>query len=83
MVTQGHPDQHVGRGVGASAIRPRASSATSAVTTHLPVLRQRPSGTSEYRIATSPTAKKVTCIAGMAQPPQPSRSPPRTAAAAG
>ena len=62
--------------VGASApraIRPRAASATSAVTTHLPVLRQRPSGTSVYRIATSPTAKKVTCSDGMAQPPQPAR----------
>ena len=49
-----------------------AVSVTSAVTTHLPVLRQRPSGTSVYRIVTSPTAKKVTCRAGMAQPPQPS-----------
>jgi hypothetical protein len=28
------------------AMRPSALSATSAVTTHLPVLRQRPSGTS-------------------------------------
>ena len=55
------------------AIRPMAFRVTSAVTTHLPVLRQRPSGTSVYRIVTSPAAKKVTCSGGMAQPPQPSR----------
>jgi hypothetical protein len=54
-------------------MRPRAVRAISAVTTHLPVLRQRPSGTSVYRIVTSPRAKRVTCIDGMAQPPQPSR----------
>jgi hypothetical protein len=56
-----------------SAIRPMAFRVTRTVTTHLPVLRQRPSGTSVYRIVTSPTAKRVTCRAGMAHPPQPSR----------
>jgi hypothetical protein len=61
--------------VGASApraTRPKAVRATSAVTTHLPVLRQRPSGTSVYKTTTSDAAKKVTCSDGMAQPPQPS-----------
>jgi hypothetical protein len=47
--------------------------ATSAVTTHLPVLRQRPSGTIVYKIATSDAVKKVICSDGIAQPPHPSR----------
>src|SRR6266511_2480070 len=52
------------------AIRATATSVTSAATTHLPVLRQRPSGTSVYRIPTSKAAKKVTGTDGNAQPPQ-------------
>src|SRR5215211_5563949 len=58
--------------VGASApraMRLSATSATSPVTTHLPLLRQRPSGTREYRIATNPAAKSMTCSDGSAQPP--------------
>jgi hypothetical protein len=54
-----------------SAIRPSPVSATSPAASHLPRLRERPSGTSEYRIATSPAAKKVTGRDGSAQPPQP------------
>jgi hypothetical protein len=59
--------------VGASApraTRPSAFRATSAAATHLPVLRQRPSGTSVYKMATRTVAKKVTCSDGSAQPPQ-------------
>jgi hypothetical protein len=52
-------------------MRPSAVSATSPTATHLPVLRQRPSGTSVYRIVTRSVAKKVTCSDGSAQPPQP------------
>ena len=62
--------------VGASApkaIRPSAVRATSAATTHLPVLRQRPSGTNVYKTTTSDAVKKVICSDGIAQPPQPSR----------
>ena len=54
-------------------MRPSAVSATSPAASHLPVLRQRPSGTSVYKITTSPAAKKVTCSDGIAQPPQPVR----------
>jgi hypothetical protein len=46
--------------VGASVpnpIRPSAVKATSPAATHLPVLRQRPSGTSVYKITTSNAAK--------------------------
>ena len=49
--------------VGASApraTRPSAVSVTSPAATHLPVLRQRPSGTIEYRIPTSSAANSVT-----------------------
>jgi hypothetical protein len=52
------------------ATRPSAVRATSAAATHLPVLRQRPSGTSVYKMATRTVAKKVTCSDGSAQPPQ-------------
>ena len=52
------------------AMRLSPASATSPVTTHLPLFRQRPSGTRVYRIATSPAAKSMTCSDGMAQPPQ-------------
>jgi hypothetical protein len=58
--------------VGASApnaMRPRAVSVTSPAATHLPVLRQRPSGTIAYRIATSSAANRVTWSDGIAQPP--------------
>jgi hypothetical protein len=57
-----------------SAIRAIPTSATSPAATHLPVLRQRPSGTSVYRIATSTAAKVATSAAGIAQPPQLVRS---------
>src|SRR6266540_1366693 len=63
--------------VGASvprATRATPTSATSPAATHLPVLRQRPSGTCVYRTPTSKAAKKVTCGAGSAQPPQLVRS---------
>jgi hypothetical protein len=53
-----------------SAIRAALTSATSPAATHLPVLRQRPLGTSVYRIATSTAAKVATSAAGIAQPPQ-------------
>jgi hypothetical protein len=62
--------------VGASApraTRPTAARATSPTATHLPALRQRPSGTSVYKIPTSNAARKVTCSDGSAQPPQPAR----------
>ena len=60
--------------VGASApraTRPSAVSVTSPAATHLPVLRQRPSGTIEYRIPTSSAANSVTWSDGIPQPPQP------------
>ena len=53
-----------------SAIRATPTSATSPAATHLPVLRQRPLGTSVYRIATSTAAKVATSAAGIAQLPQ-------------
>ena len=53
-----------------SAIRAALTSATSPAATHLPVLRQRPLGTSVYRIATSTAAKIAISAAGIAQPPQ-------------
>jgi hypothetical protein len=59
--------------VGASApnpIRPSAVSVTSPAATHLPVLRQRPSGTNVYKIATSSAANRVTWSDGIPQPPQ-------------
>jgi hypothetical protein len=62
--------------VGASApraTRPTAVRASSAAATHLPVLRQRPSGTSVYKIPTSNPARNVTCWDGSAHPPQPAR----------
>jgi hypothetical protein len=46
--------------VGASApnaMRPTAVRAISAVTTHLPVFRQRPSGTNVYKTTTSDAVK--------------------------
>jgi hypothetical protein len=45
----------------------------SATAIHLPVLRQRPSGTSVYKTTTNDAAKYITWTDGMAQPPQPSR----------
>jgi hypothetical protein len=60
--------------VGAStprAIRPTAVRVSSAAAIHLPVLRQRPSGTSVYKIPTSNPARNMTCWDGSAQPPQP------------
>ena len=60
--------------VGASApnaMRPSPVSVTSPAATHLPVLRQRPSGTIEYRIPTSSAANSVTWSDGIPQPPQP------------
>jgi hypothetical protein len=53
-----------------SAIRAALTSATSPAATHLPVLRQRPLGTSVYRIATSTAARVATSAAGIAQLPQ-------------
>jgi hypothetical protein len=47
--TGGRRDQHIGRCVGAQGNRPSAVRATSAAATRLPVLRQRPSGTSVYK----------------------------------
>jgi hypothetical protein len=60
--------------VGASApraTRPTAVRVISPAATHLPVLRQRPSGTSVYKIPTSNPARNMTCCDGSAQPPQP------------
>jgi hypothetical protein len=54
-----------------SATRARAARATITVATHLPVLRQRPSGTSVYRIVTRTAANTVIWSDGSAQPPQP------------
>jgi hypothetical protein len=55
--------------VGASApnaMRPSAVKATSPAATHLPLLRQRPSGTIAYRIATSRAANRVIWSDGIA-----------------
>jgi hypothetical protein len=48
-----------------------AARVTSPAASHLPVLRQRPSGTSVYSTPIRIAARKVTCVDGMAQPPQP------------
>src|SRR5262249_35746325 len=66
-----------------SAIRATPTSATSPAATHLPVLRQRPLGTSVYRIATSTAAKVAISAAGIAQAPPLVRSPPRKGGGAG
>ena len=57
-----------------SAIRARATRVISPAATHLPVLRQRPSGTSVYSTAIRPAVRKATCTDGIAQPPQLVRS---------
>ena len=59
--------------VGAStpnAMRARATRVISPATTHLPVLRQRPSGTSVYSTPMRIAVRKATCSDGSAQPPQ-------------
>jgi len=59
--------------VGASvpnATRATPTSVTSPVTTHLPVLRQRPSGTSVYSTAMRVAVMMMTGSDGSAQPPQ-------------
>jgi hypothetical protein len=53
-----------------SAIRARATSAISTVATHLPVLRQRPSGTSVYRMPMRIAVRKAIGTEGIAHPPQ-------------
>jgi hypothetical protein len=53
-----------------SAIRATATTATSPTATHLPVLRQRPSGTSVYSTPMKMAVRKATCSDGSAQPPQ-------------
>jgi hypothetical protein len=53
-----------------SAMRASPTSATSPAASHLPMLRQRPSGTSAYKIPTSKAARSATWIDGSAQPPQ-------------
>jgi hypothetical protein len=63
--------------VGAStpnAMRATATSATSKVAIHLPVLRQRPSGTSVYNSDMRVAARKATGTDGIGQPPQLVRS---------
>jgi hypothetical protein len=53
-----------------NAIQATATRLTSPAATHLPVLRQRPSGTSVYSTAIKVAAMKVTDTDGSAQPPQ-------------
>jgi hypothetical protein len=53
-----------------SAILATATTATRAVATHLPVLRQRPSGTSVYNTPIRTAVRMVTSTDGIAQPPQ-------------
>ena len=53
-----------------NAIRVTPTSVTTAATSHLPVLRQRPSGTSVYSTPMRIAVMKATCIDGSAQPPQ-------------
>src|SRR5215218_3088119 len=63
--------------VGAStpnAMRATATTATRKVATHLPRLRQRPSGTSVYNTDTRVAARKATGCDGIAQAPQLVRS---------
>src|SRR6266508_1157690 len=53
-----------------NATRATPTSATSPAATHLPVLRQRPSGTSVYSTAIRIAVMTVICSDGIAQPPQ-------------
>src|SRR6266540_631557 len=53
-----------------NATRATPTSATSPAATHLPVLRQRPSGTSVYNTAIRIAVMTVICSDGIAQPPQ-------------
>jgi hypothetical protein len=53
-----------------SATRATPTSTTTAAATHLPVLRQRPSGTSVYSTPIRSAVRAVTCTDGSAQPPQ-------------
>jgi hypothetical protein len=56
--------------VGASTpkyMRARAINTTSPVATHLPIWRQRPSGTRPYRIPTRTTTSAAICSEGSAQ----------------
>ena len=55
-------------------MRATATSATSAVATHLPVWRQRPSGTRPYRIPTRTTTSAASCSEGSAQAYQSARN---------
>ena len=48
-------------------MRARATSATSPVATHLPIWRQRPSGTRPYKIPTRTTTSAAICSDGSAQ----------------
>jgi hypothetical protein len=59
--------------VGAStpkAIRATATKVITPAATHLPVLRQRPSGTSVYSTPMRIAVRNATCTDGSAQPPQ-------------
>src|SRR6266508_1070282 len=53
-----------------NATRATPTSATSPAATYLPVLRQRPSGTSVYNTAIRIAVMTVICSDGIAQPPQ-------------